>query len=526
MNITLAYPPHTLGNLTPEQRVCVLGVGESGMAIAKWVKLQGVAVDVYDTRALDKISDRLKAHIHELESFEVSVHMGSSFEHIDMAGFALLAMSPGISPLDPSVAELLARAKINNVPIWGELEFFSKAILALKETKGYAPKVIAITGTNGKTTTTALTGTIASKAGKTVAVAGNIRPSLLDTLRSCLEKDLLPEIWVLELSSYQLYYSDSFDPDVSTVLNITEDHLDWHGEMAHYQAAKKKIFGPHTIAVVNRDDKSVMAMIEEHDPRRVISFGVDTPLMADSFGIVGDIHGGIDWLAWAEPSEHVGSKQKRRTNTPAPSEELLQVKRLIPTQALLIKGRHNATNALAALALCQAIELNMAALLHGLRDYQGEPHRVQSVAVINDVEYIDDSKGTNVGATIAALKGLGFGQVQPNIILIAGGDGKGQDFEPLQDAVISYVKAIYLIGKDAKRIELALQHSGVPMTHVLTLEEAVFQSAKAAKLGDQVLLSPACASLDMFTDYIHRAQVFTQAVQELAFVSQTTGVEI
>jgi UDP-N-acetylmuramoylalanine--D-glutamate ligase len=237
------------------------------------------------------------------------------------------------------------------------------------------------------------------------------------------------------------------------------------------------------------------------------------------------MNGGIDWLAWVMPEEDVGQRKRRRTKvTSNEYDQPLQIKRLIPAEALLIKGRHNATNTLAAIALGQAIDLSMASLLHGLRDYRGEPHRVQSIAVIDDVEYIDDSKGTNVGATLAAIHGLGATEVQKKIILIAGGDGKGQDFSPLREPIHRYTKHVYLLGKDAQRIEDVLNKDLVPITHVSTIEEAVILAAKEARAGDKVLLSPACASLDMFKDYVHRAEVFANAVDELSH--QTHGIEV
>jgi UDP-N-acetylmuramoylalanine--D-glutamate ligase len=516
----IPHLPHALGTLTSDQEVYVLGAGESGRAMARWIKAQGVQVVIFDTREETSISEALKNQIQELD---IPVHFGNSFHQMDFDKLGLIAMSPGISPFTPVIKELLDRAQQNQVKVWGELELFSQALHALKTEQTYTPKIIAITGTNGKTTTTALCGLICEKAGKTVAIAGNISPSLLDKLTECLLENHLPEVWVLELSSYQLFYSQSFNPDAATVLNISEDHLDWHGEIAHYIASKKKIFGPQTIAILNRDDAQVMSMIDEDDHRRVITFGMETPLTTDSFGIVGDMHGGLDWLAWVMPPEDNGQKKRRRTKV-NPDDEALFIKRLIPAEALLIKGRHNATNTLAALALAQSIDLSMAALLHGLRDYRGEPHRVQSVAVIRDVEYIDDSKGTNVGATLAALKGLGTASMDKKIILIAGGDGKGQDFEPLREPVNTFVKHVFLLGKDAQLIEEVVRQANVGFTRVESIQESVEAAAKIARAGDIVLLSPACASLDMFKDYVHRAEVFVAAVEELTHQSQAIGV--
>jgi UDP-N-acetylmuramoylalanine--D-glutamate ligase len=524
MSNLLPLIPNALGEMTSGEVVYVLGAGESGQAMARWAKSQGAEVFMHDTREFIQLPEKLKLQLAEFKDLGIACTFGGAIDTIDLTHVSILAMSPGISPLQPEISAFLSKAQEQQIRICGELELFTLGLRALKAAQAYTPKLIAVTGTNGKTTTTALCGVLCQRAGKTVAVAGNISPSLLDKLSQCLIEQQLPQVWVLELSSYQLYYSDSFDPDVATVLNISEDHLDWHGSMEHYVAAKKKIFGSHTVAVINRDDTAVVDMISDEDEsRRVITFGADTPLTHDSFGIVGDMNGGIDWLTWVMPSEELGTKKKRRSKVVL-EDEALQIKRLIPAEALLIKGRHNATNALAALAMAQALDLSLASLLHGLRDYRGEPHRVQSIAVIQDVEYIDDSKGTNVGATLAALKGLGRGPSDRKIILIAGGEGKGQDFTPLREAITSNVKHLYLLGKDAQRIEDAMRGTDVSLTRVKTIEEAVIQAAAIAKAGDLVLLSPACASLDMFKDYIHRAEVFTQAVQELAHQSQAIGV--
>jgi len=283
----------------------------------------------------------------------------------------------------------------------------------------------------------------------------------------------------------------------------------------------------NTVPVLNRDDAKVMSMVDlqKKDLQRVITFGIDTPLEQDSFGIVGDKSGGIDWLAWVMPPEDLGQRRRRRVKEVSDEyEQPIQIKRLIPTEALLIKGRHNATNTLAALGLGQAIQLSMASLLHGLRDYRGEPHRVQGIAVVDDVEYIDDSKGTNVGATLAALEGLGVTAGNQKIILIAGGDGKGQNFAPLTSAIHQYVKHVFLLGKDAQKIADVIDHQKVTVSRVSSIEEAVAQAASFAKAGDKVLLSPACASLDMFKDYVHRAEVFANAVNELGH--QTQRVEV
>jgi UDP-N-acetylmuramoylalanine--D-glutamate ligase len=370
--------------------------------------------------------------------------------------------------------------------------------------------VLAVTGTNGKTTVTSLTGMLAERAGLSVQVAGNISPAALDMLRQRLDADELPQLWVLELSSFQLHATRSLHPDAATVLNVTQDHLDWHGDMASYAADKAKIFGAGTVRILNRDDPLVMKMTAPGAP--LLSFGSDEASTPGSFGLAQE--NGMLWLTEAVPAEDGERKRRKKDDSAVP----VTLKRLMPADALQIRGRHNALNALAALALCRAIGLPLAPLLHGLRDYRGEPHRVELVATVGGVDYYDDSKGTNVGATVAALNGLGkaFTGEGQQILLIAGGDGKGQDFSPLAEPASRYVRAVLLIGRDAPLVAAGIEPSGVPMFDLPGLPDAVRRAAGLAKPGDCVLLSPACASLDMFTNYAHRAQVFVDTVRDIA----------
>jgi UDP-N-acetylmuramoylalanine--D-glutamate ligase len=513
---------HPFGKERPQaMRVLVLGLGESGAAMVRWCVAQGAQVSVADTRSLDQLSDSAKKYHQAVKDLGVKeIHLGGLSAEL-LNGVGVIAISPGLSPLQEPVQSFLAVAAEKEIPVWSEIEFFAQAIQALKDEQNYQVKVIAITGTNGKTTTTALTGLLCERAGKSVAVAGNISPAALDKL---LDIEELPNVWVLELSSFQLQHTYSLHADAATVLNVTQDHLDWHGDFAQYAAAKARIFSPNTIGVLNRDDDIVMNMPSDMDMVRTITFGVDAPGEEDSFGVFHDTAaGGIDWLVWAEPdAEALGLKAKRRRKKAELDDEPLRLKRLMPADALRIKGRHNASNALAALALCTAIDIPMGPLLHGLREYKGEPHRMQSVAIIEGVEYIDDSKGTNVGATLAALNGLGqsssgsVSSARSKIILIAGGEGKGQDFSPLSQALARHAKAIILIGRDKPAIRSSIESSGVTIRDANTLEQAVESAAEIAESGDIVMLSPACASFDMFKDYAHRAQVFIDAVNELA----------
>jgi UDP-N-acetylmuramoylalanine--D-glutamate ligase len=516
------------------QNFLILGLGESGYAMAKWCLRNAAKVSLADTRAREQLNERQKAWLADLEFAGLKdAHFGP-LDDINLKNIDVIGISPGLSPLQEPVASFLVKAQEASIDIWGELEFFARGIAALDrmaqaEQSQYKPALLAITGTNGKTTTTALTGQLCERAGKRVAVAGNISPAALDRLMSCLDESDqvadMPEIWVLELSSFQLVYTGTFNATAATVLNITQDHLDWHGDMRAYIDAKANIFGQDTICILNRDDSLVMGLLsdEQKTSKSVITFGATRPDEQGAFGIEHDLRaGGIDWLVWAEVDEDLEPQPKRRRKAAAVEEEPLRLKRLIPADALRIRGRHNALNALAALALARAAGLPMNMLLHGLRDYHGEPHRVQSVSIVSNVEYVDDSKGTNVGATVAALNGLSANESGKRIWLIAGGEGKGQDFSPLRDPAIRFVKGVFLIGKDAHIIAEALTDS-VPCVMSETLKSAVAEAAKQAQSGDIVLLSPACASFDQFSDYVARAEAFVAEVQELGM--QFEGVD-
>ena len=517
-------------------RFLILGLGESGLAMAKWCLRNGAQVRMADTRDQSKLSPRQLAWVDELRvSGLEDIQFGPLGDDL-LSDIDVIGISPGLSPLQEPIQSFLVKARKSRIDVWSEIEFFARAIAALSRMaqniqSSYASTVLAVTGTNGKTTTTALTGQLCERAGKKVAVAGNISPAALEKLMSCLDTsdqlEDMPDIWVLELSSFQLVYTYSLNPAAATVLNLSQDHLDWHGDMQSYATAKANIFGKDTICILNRDDALVMNLLtdDQKAEHSVVTFGANRPDEQGAFGIEHDLRaGGIDWLVWAEVDEDLEPKPKRRRKGAAVEEdEPLRLKRLIPADALRIRGRHNALNALAALALARAANLPMNVLLHGLRDYHGEPHRVQSIAVVNDVEYIDDSKGTNVGATVAALNGLGNSESGKRIWLIAGGDGKGQDFSPLREPSLRFVKGIFLIGKDAEKISEVLGDE-VPCTLSATLPAAVQAAAAQAQSGDLVLLSPACASLDQFRDYVERAELFVSEVEELGM--RFEGVQV
>ena len=323
-----------------------------------------------------------------------------------------------------------------------------------------------------------------------------------------------------------VWAAEAYGSDAATVLNLSPDHLDWHGSMAAYIDAKAKVFGERSVMVINRDDLQVEAMVPapvlvkggrgrptRSVGRKVVRFGLDAPQRPGDFGLV--VENGIAWLVRAR---EVDETLKRRRGEDQDEEIYLQ--RLMPADALRVRGRHNAANALAALALACAIGCPLAPMLHGLREYRGEPHRVEFVARVGDVEVFDDSKGTNVGATVAALLGLGADQAPAKLLAILGGDGKGQDFSALAQPVARHARAVALIGRDAGAIDAALAadpaSAAVPRQRHDSLEDAVNWCFDQAQAGDALLLSPACASLDMFRNYGHRAEVFVAAVQARA----------
>jgi UDP-N-acetylmuramoylalanine--D-glutamate ligase len=512
-----------------DRTVLVLGLGDSGLAMARWCAARGAQLHVWDSRDEPPQAAALAAELPRAPRLAGALGVDA------LEGVSLVLKSPGLAPSDERIAPLLAEARARGLAVMGELDLFVLALQHLRETQGYAPQLLAITGTNGKTTTTAMTALLVERAGKRVARAGNIGPTLLDTLAARLED--LPEVWVLELSSFQLEGGGQgvrgFEPSAAVVLNLTQDHLDWHGSMAAYAAAKARVFGSQGVIVLNRDDARVMAIapaapapatmtparaapaakgkvrVKDRVPdRRVLGFGLDAPPRPGDFGLVEE--NGMAWLVRALPADET---LKRR-----PGDEVdIHLQRLMPADALRVRGRHNAANALAALALATAIGCPLAPMLHGLREYAGEAHRLQFVASVDGVEAWDDSKGTNVGATVAALEGLGADKAPGRLVVILGGVGKGQDFSPLAAPLARHARAVATIGRDAAAVEAAVAVvEGLPLQRHASLEAALAWCFAQARPGDAVLLSPACASLDMFRNYGHRGEVFAQAVQALA----------
>lgn len=448
------------------RRVLVLGLGDSGLSAARWVARKGGTVRVADTRAAPP---RLAALQRAVPAAEARC---GAFSARLLEGMDLVCVSPGLS----LETDVLREAAARGLPIVGDVELFAWGLA-----EHGRERVLAITGTNGKTTVTALTGHLLRAAGLDVELAGNISPPALDALAARIDGGRLPGVWVLELSSYQLETTWSLAPDAAVMLNLTEDHLDRYPTLAAYGQAKARVFEGAGLQVLNRDDPYSMAMGGRTG--RETTFGLDAPPGEADFGRVE-----IDGRAWIAQG-----------GTP-----------LMALDALPIHGRHNAANAMAALALAGACGAACAPLVEALAKFRGLPHRLERVATIAGVDYFDDSKGTNVGATIAALRGLAR-----RVVLIAGGLGKGQDFAPLAPAVAEYARKVLLIGRDAGRIAAAIGGAGVPVERCATLEEAVAAAAGEAVATDAVLLSPACASMDMFRDYRHRGEAFAAAVRAL-----------
>ena len=578
--------------------VLVLGLGESGLAMARWCARCGSTVRVWDSRESPPQANALKEHVPNAALITGDLNV-AAFD-----GVQLILKSPGLAPHDPRIAAPLVTALERGLLLQGELELFAHALADLKVERGYAPKIIAITGTNGKTTTASMTAMLVDRADKRVALAGNIGPTMLQTLSDALDLEPvsdadesspspiedrpevaidtveapdagtpggvepeektalaqsedtlsvqdgvgpdvpddaplnvdgqlppglvpppppgpvfehLPEVWVLELSSFQLDEAKGFEPSSATVLNLTQDHLDWHGDMAAYAAAKARVFGQQAVMVINRDDPLVELMVPKAPapqgknkapkwtPRQVVRFGLNAPEHPGDFGLM--VENGMAWLVRAMEADET-IKPKRG----AVLEEEIIIQRLMPADALRVRGRHNAANALAALALATAVGCPLAPMLHGLREYSGEPHRVEHVATLDGVDAFDDSKGTNVGATVAAIEGLGADRSPAKLVVILGGDGKGQDFNPLLAPLQRHARAVATIGRDAEAIERALAGMQVPVQRHDSLESATAWCFEQAHSGDAVLLSPACASLDMFKNYAHRAEVFVNTV--------------
>jgi UDP-N-acetylmuramoylalanine--D-glutamate ligase len=441
-----------------ECHTLVVGLGQTGLACARFLAAQGESFAVADSRSNPPGIEELRRELPQ-----VPVYLGP-FDSGLFASAARLVLSPGVAPQEPAIAAAAAQGS----EVLGDIELFARHAAA---------PVVAITGSNGKSTVTALLGEMAAAAGVKALVGGNIGTPVLELLAQPA-----PELYVLELSSFQLEVTSSLNCRAAVVLNVSEDHLDRHGDIARYAAIKGRIYRGDGVMVINADDPVVAAMAEPG--REVVRFSLAAPRSGVDFGLCE--RDGRPWLAKGE-------------------------RLLMPAAEVRIPGRHNLANALAALALGEACGLPLAPMLQTLRQFPGLPHRCQWVAEVGGVNYYEDSKGTNVGATLAAIEGM----PGEKVVLIAGGQGKGQDFTPLRHAVASRARAVVLIGEDAPLLRQALERSAA-ISHAFTMEEAVAQAAALAHPGDSVLLSPACASFDMFRNYAERGERFVAAVQGLA----------
>ncbi|MGH8379175.1 MAG: UDP-N-acetylmuramoyl-L-alanine--D-glutamate ligase [Gammaproteobacteria bacterium] len=437
-------------------KTLIVGLGKTGLSCARFLARQGMDVAVTDSRERPPGLKELHDTVPDATVF-VGGFSEDALTHADQ-----VVLSPGI----PVATPFIAKARALGLPVFGDVELFAR--------RAHAP-VVGITGSNGKSTVTTLLGLMAERAGIEVRVGGNLGTPALDLIR-----ETEPQLYVLELSSFQLEVTASLQCTAATVLNISPDHMDRYATLAEYAAAKARIFAHCDVAVINRTDDWVRKMAPP--AHKHVSFGLDAPGSRD-YGIV--VHNRQRWLARGD-------------------------EKLLPAEALRIRGDHNLANALAALALGEAAGLPTAAMLAGLREFPGLPHRMEHIADVNGVSWYDDSKGTNVGATLAAASGL-----KGPLVLIAGGDGKGQDFTPLAQALGGKTRAAILLGKDAAAMETAIA-ARVPVMRVKDMDAAVQTAARLAQPGDLVLLSPACSSLDMFENFEHRGRVFAQAVRRLA----------
>lgn len=440
-----------------DKRMLVVGLGLSGASALRYLAREGASIVVTDSRPAPSGIEALKAMFQNVE-----FRLGAFEAPLPLSQFTEAVVSPGVDLRDPFIQQLIA----GKVPVIGDIELFARAAKA---------PVIGITGSNGKSTVTTLVAAMAKAAGIKVAVGGNLGQPALELLQE------VPRLYVLELSSFQLDTTYSLRCKAAAVLNISEDHLDRHGTMDAYAAAKARIFNGCEVAVVNRDDPATR--VGSDQARRKLSFGLDAPRAPGEFGLA-DQRGEVA-LATARD-------------------------RLLPIHQLRIAGLHNAANALAALALIEAADLPRAAALKALTEFRGLPHRCALVAEVAGARYYNDSKGTNVGSTLAAIRGL-----PTPVIWLAGGQGKGQDFSPLATALAQKGSAAILFGEDAGKIEAAITGS-VPVYREPTLQAALQRARSLTLPGTSVLLSPACASFDQFKSYVDRGEQFEAAVRGLA----------
>jgi len=516
-------------SFTPDNLTLIVGLGQTGVAAALWCAARQERLRVLDTRTQPAGLAALEEGLAAL-GCSADMRLGAGhFNEAALQGVQRLVISPGLAPLQQPQRSLLALAAQRGIPTQGEMELFALALNDLRE-QGYEPHILAVTGTNGKTTVTSMTRKLLADSGwgeRDVRAAGNIGPAALTALMQAIDQNHLPQIWVLELSSFQLHTTRSLRPDAAALLNLSQDHLDWHGNMAAYGAAKKRLLDMSERCIINRDDKPCLAMVDEPLATNVVTFGAGLTDYAGDLGL--DSDHGLLWLAAVQQDDDPPPAPVRRSRKKVadePDEPVLRqpgkVTRLMPADALRVRGRHHVLNALAALALGRTAGASWGDMLRALRSYEGEPHRNQFVDTVGGVHFVNDSKATNVGATQAALAGMDADTGTAKVVLIAGGMGKGQDFFPLATPLAQHARAVVLIGQDADAIEAVLAPTRIPCTRADTMTQAVARAFELAQAGDTVLLSPACASQDMFRDYAQRGEQFVQAVLALDVVSNVT----
>jgi UDP-N-acetylmuramoylalanine--D-glutamate ligase len=453
-----------------DKSILVLGAGDTGVSVVRWAERMGARVRIADTRA-DPPGLALLRGRHPRAEFIAGPFTDALFGDAE-----LVVASPGVAVAGPACDPAVARAIAQGKKFVGDVELFAWEQIELART-GQRPKMIGITGSNGKSTVTAMAGEMCRAAGLKTVVAGNIGLPVLDAALAAREQGQ-PDVFVVELSSFQLETTASLECDSATMLNLSQDHLDRYPSMADYAGAKQRIFSHAAHQALNREDAASMAM---RDSRLACStFGIDKAPGLNDFGIADG------WLMEGE-------------------------NRLLALGDMPVAGLHNAANALAAFALCRAIGCEADRLATGLKGFKGLPHRVENAGTVKGVTFYDDSKGTNVGSTVAALNGMTV-----PVVLIAGGIGKAQDFSLLAEPVRRRARAVVLIGQDARLIQSAISGAQVSIVHAGNMAEAVAKALALALPGDAVLLSPACSSFDMFTNYKQRGEVFAQCVRALA----------
>jgi UDP-N-acetylmuramoylalanine--D-glutamate ligase len=444
-----------------DRRVVVLGLGITGWSAVRWAVRHGARVAVADTRADPPRAAQLRAELPEVPLTTGPIVAAT------LAGAQTIVISPGLAKDQPAIRAAVARG----AELVGDVELFARALPP-------GQKILAVTGSNGKTTVTALTAALLRAAGLNATTVGNIGEPALEVLSGFEQAARWPDVFVIELSSFQLETTSSLKPVAATVLNVTENHLDRYPGLAEYAAAKARIFDDGGEQILNRDDARSLAMAR---PGRIVqTFGAGVPLGENEWGLVE--RKAVPWLARGGAL-------------------------LIAATELALVGRHNALNALAALALASTAAKVDSKMLAALSAFHGLPHRMERIADIAGVLFVNDSKGTTVAATLAALDGIGR-----RVVLIAGGDGKGQDFTPLKPAIEAHCRAVMLLGRDAPALAAALSGATPAVEFAPTLEAAVVRAIAIAQPGDALLLSPACASLDMFDDYVDRGERFRAAV--------------